>query len=186
MKKDMIFHESSAYIARKITDILSDVDENVISQIVKEFFKANRVFVYGAGRSGLVARAFAIRLVHLGFQTFVIGETIGAPVKKDDLVFIVTGSGETIPAVMTAEIAEKKGAKLVVVTSRADSPIVKFADIPVILCAECKENERKYLAPLGTLFEASSWLLMDGIIAELMRQKGETEKSMQARHATLE
>lgn len=186
MKKDNTFHESSAYIARKITDILSEVDENVISQIINEFFDAHRIFVYGAGRSGLVARAFAIRLVHLGFQTFVIGETIGAPVKKDDLVFIVTGSGETIPAVMTAEIADKIGAKLVVVTSRADSRIVKFADISIILCADCKETERKHLAPLGTLFEASAWLLLDAIVAGLMTQTGETEKSMQARHATLE
>jgi 6-phospho 3-hexuloisomerase len=186
MNEDDVFHQSSAYIARKITDILSEVDEKIISEIIEEFFTAHRIFVYGAGRSGLVARAFAIRLVHLGFQTFVIGETIGAPVKKDDLVFIVTGSGETIPAVMTAQIAEKIGAKLVVVTSRSDSHIVKFADIPIILCAECNETERKHLAPLGTLFEASSWLLLDGIIACLMGQKGETEKSMQARHATLE
>jgi len=102
------------------------------------------------------------------------------------LVFIVTGSGETIPAVMTAEIADKIGAKLVVVTSRADSRIVKFADISIILCADCKETERKHLAPLGTLFEASAWLLLDAIVAGLMKQTGETEKSMQARHATLE
>jgi 6-phospho 3-hexuloisomerase len=186
MKTDDVFHQSSAYIARKITDILSDVDEEKIGTIISEFFIANRIFVYGAGRSGLVARAFAIRLVHLGFQTFVIGETIGAPVKKDDLVFIVTGSGETIPAVMTAEIAQKIGAKLVVVTSRADSRIVKFADVSVVLSADCKENERRFLAPLGTLFEASAWLLLDGIIAELMMRKDETEQSMQARHATLE
>lgn len=186
MNKEDMFHQSSAYIARKITDILSDVNEETISKIIEEFFKANRIFVYGAGRSGLVARAFAIRLVHLGLQTFVIGETIGAPVKKDDLVFIVTGSGETIPAVMTAEIAHNIGAQLVVVTSRAKSRIVQFADIPIILCADCRETERKYLAPLGTLFEASAWLLLDGIIAGLMDQTGETEKSMQARHATLE
>ena len=186
MKEDKIFHQSSAYIARKITDILSDVDEGIITEILTEFFTAHRIFVYGAGRSGLVARAFAIRLVHLGFQTFVIGETIGAPVKKDDLVFIITGSGETIPAVMTAEIAQKIGAKLVVLTSHAHSRIVQFADIPVILSADCRETERKYLAPLGTLFEASAWLLLDGIIAGLMMRKGETEQSMQARHATLE
>ena len=86
----------------------------------------------------------------------------------------------------TAEIARNIGAKLVVVTGEKDSRITKFADISIVLSAGCKEKERKQLAPLGTLFEASAWILLDSIIAELMKNKGETEESMQSRHATLE
>jgi 6-phospho 3-hexuloisomerase len=168
-------------------EILSRVDKLSINKIITSFFEANRIFVYGAGRSGLVSKAFAIRLVHLGFQTFVIGETIGAPIKKEDLVFIISGSGVTIPAVMTAEIARNIGAKLVVVTGRRNSKITKFADITIVLSTECEDDEkRKELAPLGTLFEASAWILLDSIIAELMKSKDETEESMRARHATLE
>lgn len=186
MKSADTFHDSLEYIHRKTKDILGEVTKKDIQNIIESFFKANRIFVYGAGRSGLVSKAFAIRLVHLGFQTFVIGETIGAPVKKGDLVCIVTGSGETIPAVMTAEIAKNLGAKLMVVTGRKNSRITKFADISIVLSADCTEIERKQYAPLGTLFEASSWILLDGIIAELMKNKKETEESMRSRHATLE
>jgi 3-hexulose-6-phosphate synthase/6-phospho-3-hexuloisomerase len=187
MKKNQeMFRSSLEYIGRKTTDILSQVSQKDIQRVSSSFFKAHRIFVYGAGRSGLVSKAFAIRLVHLGFQTFVIGETIGAPVKKGDLVFIVSGSGETIPAVMTAEIAHDIGAKLVVVTAKKNSRITKFADIALILSDECNDTERKKLAPLGTLFEASAWILLDGIIAELMDNKKETEESMRSRHATLE
>jgi len=186
MKEKEIFRQSLDYIQFKIKDILGDVTKNDIDKVITLFFEANRIFVYGAGRSGLVSRAFAIRLVHLGFQTFVIGETIGAPVKKDDLVFVISGSGEAIPTVMTAEIARNIGAKLVVVTGERKSRITKFADIAIFLSAGCKDNERKQLAPLGTLFEASAWILLDSIIAEIMRSKGETEESMQSRHATLE
>jgi 6-phospho 3-hexuloisomerase len=167
-------------------DILSRVAKSSIDEIIRSFFEANRIFVYGAGRSGLVSKAFAIRLVHLGFQTFVIGETIGAPIKKEDLVFIISGSGVTIPAVMTAEIARNIGAKVVVVTGVKDSRITKFADVTIVLSAECEDEERKQLAPLGTLFEASAWILLDSIIAELMKSKNETEETMRARHATLE
>jgi 3-hexulose-6-phosphate synthase/6-phospho-3-hexuloisomerase len=180
------FRESLDYIQRKTIDILDKVTKEDIEKIISSFFKANRIFVYGAGRSGLVSKAFAIRLVHLGFQTFVIGETIGAPVKKGDLVCIVSGSGETIPAVMTAEIAKNIGAKLVIVTGKQNSRITKFADIAIVLTADCTEKERKQFAPLGTLFEASAWILLDGIIAELMKNKKETEESMRSRHATLE
>lgn len=186
MKEKEMFRESLDYIQYKLHGILDDVTANDINNVSTLFFEAHRIFVYGAGRSGHVAKAFAIRLVHLGFQTFVIGETIGAPVKKDDLVFIVSGSGETIPSVMTAEIAWNIGARLVVVTERKNSRITKFADVAIILSAECTDKERKKLAPLGTLFEAGAWILLDSIIAELMKSKGETEESMQSRHATLE
>jgi len=186
MNKKDIFKQSLEYIQYKIGDILDAVSSEDIKKVNKLFFDANRIFMYGAGRSGLVAKAFAIRLVHLGFQTFVIGETIGAPVKKGDLVIIVSGSGETIPAVMTAEIAKKIEAKVIVVTGRRNSRITKFADISIVLSSECEEVERKVFAPLGTLFEASAWIFLDSVVAELMKHKSETEESMRSRHATLE
>lgn len=180
------YKKSYEYIHFKLQETLGTISSSDIQEVVSLFFKVNRIFVYGAGRSGLVAKAFAIRLVHLGFQTFVIGETIGAPVKKKDLVFIVTGSGVTIPSVMTAEIAHNVGAKVVVVTGAKDKKISDFADVCLLLSVDCNDDKRKKLAPLGTLFEASAWILLDSIVAQLMKNKGETEHSMHSRHATLE
>ncbi len=186
MTEKMIFSQSVAYIQRKIKEILDNVFQEDIEEVKKLFFSSNRIFVYGAGRSGLVAKAFAIRLVHLGFQTFVIGETITAPVQKGDLVVIISGSGETIPAVMTAEIAHDLGAFVVSITAKRKSEIAKFADITLFISAACDEAERKKFAPLGTLFEASVWILLDGLIATLLDGKNETEERMRSRHATLE
>jgi len=186
MKKNMVFSDSINYIGIKIKDILSKVSEEDIEKVKKLFLESKRIFVYGAGRSGLVAKAFAIRLVHLGFQTFVIGETITAPVQKGDLVVIVSGSGETIPAVMTAEIAHNIGADVVSITGKKRSGIAKFADITFFIASDCNEVKRKKYAPLGTLFEASVWILLDGIIAYLLDSKKETEENMRSRHATLE
>jgi 6-phospho 3-hexuloisomerase len=185
-KEEIVFSKSIEYIQRKIKDILNSVPTYDIEKVKKLFFKSNRIFVYGAGRSGLVAKAFAIRLVHLGFETFVIGETITAPVQKGDLVVIISGSGETIPAVMTADIAHKLGAKVVSITGKKKSDISKYADITLYLSASCNDKERKRYAPLGTLFEASVWILMDGIIADLLESKNETEETMRKRHATLQ
>jgi 6-phospho 3-hexuloisomerase len=182
----MSTRNSIEYIQRKIKEILNKVSEDELNKVTDLFSKSERVFVYGAGRSGLVAKAFAIRLVHLGYQTFVIGETITAPVTKGDLVLIVSGSGETIPAVMTAEIAHNLGAKVVSVTAKKDSEIAKYADITLYISSFCNEAERQKYAPLGTLFEASVWILLDGIIADLLDSKNETEEDMRSRHATLE
>ena len=111
------FKKSVDYIVDKVKTSLLSLNDEQIEKICREFLRADRIFLYGAGRSGLVAKAFAIRLVHLGFQTYVIGETITPPVRKGDLVIVISGSGETIPSVMTAEIAKKIGAKLIAVTS---------------------------------------------------------------------
>lgn len=186
MTKKMIFTDSIEYIQRKIKDILESVSPDDIEKVKSLFFKSNRIFVYGAGRSGLVAKAFAIRLVHLGFQTFVIGETITAPVAKNDLVVIVSGSGETIPAVMTAEIANNLKANVVSITGKRNSEIAKYADVTLYISASCNDIEREKFAPLGTLFEASVWILLDGIIADLLDSKNENEKKMRSRHATLQ
>ena len=186
MTEEMVFSDSISYIQRKIKDILESVSKDDVNKIKKLFFKADRIFVYGAGRSGLVAKAFAIRLVHLGFQTFVIGDTITVPVQKGDMVVIVSGSGETIPAVMTAEIAHNFGASVVSITGKKKSEIAKFADVTLFISAGCKDSERRRYAPLGTLFEASVWILLDGIIADLLDSKKENEESMRKRHATLQ
>jgi 6-phospho 3-hexuloisomerase len=186
MSGDTIFTDSVEYIQRKINDILKQVSLEDVEKVKNLFFTSNRVFVYGAGRSGLVAKAFAIRLVHLGYQTFVIGETITAPVQKGDLVVIVSGSGETIPAVMTAEIAHNLEAHVVSITGKKESGIAKFADVTLYISAACNDTERKKYAPLGTLFEASVWILLDGIVSDLLVSKSETEEIMRSRHATLE
>ena len=186
MTKNVIFMDSIEYIQQKIKFVLSKVSQDDIKKVKVLFLKSRRIFVYGAGRSGLVAKAFAIRLVHLGFQTFVIGETITAPVKKGDLVVIISGSGETIPAVMTAEIAHKLGAHVVSITAKKKSEIAKYADITLFISTTCNDTKRKKYAPLGTLFEASVWIMLDGIIADLLDSKNETEEKMRSRHATLE
>ncbi len=183
---EKVFNNSVDYILLKLKGILQEVLEEDIKKVKKLFLKTNRVFLYGAGRSGLVAKAFAIRLVHLGFQTFVIGETITAPVHKGDLVIIVSGSGETIPAVMTAEIAHNLDAFVVSITGKKDSDIAKFADITLYIKSTCNEIECKKYAPLGTLFEVSVWILFDGLTADLLDHKKETEEDMRNRHATLE
>ena len=143
MTSNKIFTESVSYIQRKIKDILDKVSQEDIDTVKDLFFISNRIFVYGAGRSGLVAKAFVIRLVHLGFQTFVIGETITAPVQKGDLVIIVSGSGETIPAVMTAEITHNIGAKVVSITGKKKSEIAEYADITLFISSTCNDAERK-------------------------------------------
>ena len=87
---------------------------------------------------------------------------------------------------MTAEIANNLGAHVVSITAKKKSEIAKFANVTLFISATCNEEERKRFAPLGTLFEASVWILLDGLISYLLDSKNETEEIMRSRHATLE
>ena len=183
MSEKSCFDQAIAHIDQQMAEILNNVDRTQVKEAITLFIKARRIFIYGTGRSGLVGKAFAIRLVHLGFQTFVIGETITAPVQKNDLVVLISGSGETIPVAMTAEIARRLGAKIISITANPESHTARFADVVIILHSR---QGNTHLAPLGTLFESSAWVLLDGLVAELMACTGEDEKNMKERHATLE
>lgn len=175
------------YVLQEVRSVIEGADPQALEDALVALERSQRVFVYGAGRSGLVARAFAIRLMHLGYQTFVIGETITAPVAKGDLVFLISGSGETYPVVMTAEIAANIGATVVSITRNPDTGIAQHSDIIVRLDTERADDGKKSdLAPLGTLFESAVWILMDGFVADLMARLGQTEVAMRKRHATLE
>lgn len=147
---------------------------------------ARRVFLYGRGRSGFVARAFAVRLMHLGYQTYVVGETITAPVTKQDVVVLVSGSGLTYPVVMTAELGRRQGATVVAITAQPESEVARLAHVVVPIVPPDGNGERAKLAPLGTIFETSAWLFFDAVVALLMQRLKETEASMRRRHATLE
>ncbi len=160
--------------------------EGEVQKLIDALEPADRVFLYGRGRSGFVARAFAVRLMHLGYSTYVVGETITAPVQKDDVVVCVSGSGTTYPVVMTAELGRRQGARVVAVTADPDSEVARLAHVVIPLVAPKGNGDRKKYAPLGTLFETAAWLFCDGIVAMLMERRGEDEAKMRERHATLE
>ena len=173
------------YITAGIRKALQ-IDPATLQAFLNALQPARRVFLYGRGRSGFVARAFAVRLKHLGYQTYVVGETITAPVMRQDVVILVSGSGTTYPVVMTAELGRRQGATVVAVTAQPDSDIARLAHVVVPLVPAPGNGERAKFAPLGTIFETAAWFFFDAVVALLMERLGETEKSMRQRHATLE
>jgi 6-phospho-3-hexuloisomerase len=172
------------YVADRVTAALETIHVADVERAIGILHHAPQTFVYGAGRSGIIGRAFAMRLVQIGLTAYVIGESVTPIVKKGDAVFILSGQGESYSSIQTANIVRREGADLIVLTGKVGSKLAHTAT--VLLSFEFTEDaDRPRYAPLGTLFEAASLRLMDGMIAELMAVRGETEVSMRRRHAIM-
>lgn len=179
-----LFSRAQSYIGRRVSEALDRLDPATVDRAVAILAKAPATFVYGAGRSGIVARAFAMRLVQIGLTAYVIGESVTPIVRRGDAVFILSGAGESQSSILTANIVRREGSELVVLTARATSKLAHTATL--LLTLEFPEDaERARLAPLGTLFESASLRLTDAFVAELMRVRHESEESMRRRHAII-
>ena len=96
-------------IADHIKKVALKLDTGSVTLLVNGIIDSKTIFLMGAGRSGLAAKAFAMRLMHLGFDVYVVGETTTPAVQPDDLVIAVSGSGETPSIANLGVIAKKIG-----------------------------------------------------------------------------
>ena len=194
----MILNDAVDEILDNVRKVSDSLDPENIQQMNNVLKTSQNVFVMGLGRSGLMARAFAMRLMHLGISVYVVGETITPAITSEDCLLAISGSGETLSIISAAEMAQKRSAKIIAVTSYVDSTLGEMADLIVHIEGRTKiDSEKNYLtrqingkhqslSPLGTLFEVTTLIFLDGIIAQLMVEMGKTEEDLKARHTVLE
>lgn len=179
-----VFGPAEQYIGEAVTESLAAIDPEIIARAVQILLKAPSTFVYGAGRSGIIGRAFAMRLVQTGLRAYVIGESVTPIVSRGDSVFILSNQGESYSSIQTANIVRREGAELIVATSRSTSKLAHAATVLIPLRFP-EDPRRTRFAPLGTLFESAALRLTDGLVAEVLAARGETEDSMRRRHAIM-
>jgi 6-phospho-3-hexuloisomerase len=177
----------------ELTQLLGLVEEGELLGLIDEIERAPRIFLLGAGRSGLAVRGYAMRLMHLGFSVHVVGDVTTPSIQSSELLISVSGSGTTRGIVQVAETARRAGARLACMTTVRTSPLAQMADCCVVIPAstpKAAENQDSRIVrssqPLASLFEQGVSLLCDLQIALLKERRGESEESMMARHANLE
>ncbi|MFC0560380.1 6-phospho-3-hexuloisomerase [Halalkalibacter alkalisediminis] len=178
-------------VANEITTVLTNVNEEEALQLSKELKQAKRIFISGEGRSGLMGKAFAMRLMHGGFHVYVIGETITPSIEADDLLIAISGSGSTGASFQFAQKAKEVGATVFLVTTNRESKMAEISHGVLVIPAATKyrhPNEPKTIQPLGNQFDQSVHLVLDAvIIGTLDAENAEAEfTEMTKRHANLE
>lgn len=181
---------------------IEELNLNEVEKLIELLLKAKdeKIFTVGMGRSGFVARAFALRLMNLGFNVYFLGETITPAAEKGDLLIAISGTGTTKMVLTASAAATDIGAKVAAITSFHESALGELADLVVTVRGRTKTGmpieedylarqiigEREPLTPLGSIFENNCMVFLDSLIVELMHRLGRTEADLKRRHATLE
>jgi 6-phospho-3-hexuloisomerase len=176
-------------ILAEVQQVLERIDDGQLDQLAAGLLKAPRVFVTGEGRSGFMARAFAMRLAHLGRPVAVLGETTTPPVSHGDTLVAVSGSGTTHGTVHAARAASDQGLWIVAVTSDPKSPLARLADRTLIIPAATKwrrAGEPATEQPLGSLFDQACHLALDAVCLHVARRTGADDRQTRSHHATIE
>lgn len=179
---------SLSHILKENALLSEQVDGGQLTKLITHITSAERIFVYGAGRTGFALKAAAMRLMHLGYTVHVVGETTTPAISIGDLLLVGSGSGTTSSIVGAAQKASKASASVVALTTAAESPLASYASVTVIIPAAQKEDYGDTVSGqyAGSLFEQAVWLLMDAVFHALWKSKDFSAQQLWKRHANLE
>ena len=143
--------------------------------------RVRRTFVAGAGRSGLVARNFGMRLMHLGLTAYIPGETITPAAEDGDLLVAISCTGQTGITEFLARKAREQKADVVVITSQPDSPLARTAHRIVQIPTEAPD-----IVVRAAVFEHTASFCLDAVFNVLAERLKLDIASFRRRHANLE
>jgi 6-phospho-3-hexuloisomerase len=179
-------------IAEQVKKNSESIDTNNILKLIELIVAIDsndgRIFIYGAGRSGFIGRCFAQRLMHLGIKSCFVSDTVTYRYSKDDLLILISGSGETTSPLAIAEKANEIGGKIALFTGNPSSAIGNLSDLIIQVEGKSKDQATslKTLAPFTSLFDISTLAILDSIGASLMGKLNITEADIDKRHASIE
>ncbi len=174
-------------VVQEINTVMGMVDEDQLTQAETVIQKNKRIFVLGAGRSGLMAKGFAMRLMHIGYTVFVIGETITPSIQPEDVLISVSGSGKTGSVLEPTEKAKQDGVKIIAVTSNGNSPLGQLSDATIVVPGATKGGDGvQSIQLLSTLFDQSVHVTLDVLCLMLSQRDHVSNDAAKAEHSNME
>lgn len=158
-----------------------------------------KIFIGGAGRSGLVAKSYAMRLMQLGFNAYVFGESIIPPIEEGDILITISNSGKSSSIMHVFDDIKQDKIKILSVCGSTECDLARMSDAKIVInslsdsCLTAEDTERlnkinfntDELVLLGTAFEISAFIILDVLVVELMQSLGLKENNLKDMHDNL-
>jgi 6-phospho-3-hexuloisomerase len=190
--KSITIQDKVDLIMTELEYVLNEIDNYQVKLFIKDILKAKKIVVCGAGRVGMAARGFAMRLGHLGLTAYTVGDSTLPSIGKKDLLIACSGSGETQTIYDLVVRAKETGTRIALVSSYIDhnkSRMARLADTVLVINAPSKTKKISGFSseqPMTTLNEQSLQLFFDAFVLLLMEEMDETHDTMWNRHSILE
>jgi 6-phospho-3-hexuloisomerase len=173
-----------------VARVLARVRTTEVEAFEKTILGSRRVFLTGLGRTGLIARGFAMRLMHLGRRVYHVGDVITPAIRRGDLLVVCSRTGRSPVLRHYMRTAHRAGARVALVTADRKGPIATYADVILALPdGEGVKRARKpqgLLPPLGSVFEQALLLVLDQVVVHLMGILGLSPEDLRRIHTTFE
>ena len=174
--------------------VVDKLDPEALEAFVAALSAARRIVLHGVGREGLMMKALAMRLFHLGLDAHVLGDMTTPPVTEGDLLVVSAGPGYFSSIDALARTARDAGARVACVTAQPDGPLPRSADLVLPIPAQTMADDQKSegrgggssVLPMGSLFEGAQFVVFELVVLALRERVGETAESMRTRHTNLE
>jgi 6-phospho-3-hexuloisomerase len=174
--------------AAELAATVGDLDDAMLEPVVHAIVDAHRVMLFGCGREGLMMRALAMRLHHLGLDVCMQGDMTAFPLGPGDLFLCAAGPGTLPTASALSGVARSAGARVLVVTAEPEGATAKMADDLLVIPAQTMASDigGTSVLPMGSLFEGAMFLVFEVLVLQLRQTLGETAETMRARHTNME
>lgn len=176
--------------AEEIRSAVSGVDPDRMSALADAITAARRIVVAGVGREGLMMRALAMRLHHLGLDAHVVGDMSTPSVGGGDLLLVSAGPGNFATIRALVEVAQRAGATCHCITAEPDGAIPRVSDGVLVIPAQTMASDEGKAAtsilPMGSLFEGAQFLVFECLVLMLRERLSVAPEAMRANHTNLE
>ncbi len=174
--------------AAELSAVADTFEEASLTPVVEALVAARRVMLYGCGREGLMMRALAMRLHHLGLEVGHAGRHGGLPARPGRPVPLRRRARLAVHGSALCRVARAAGARVLVVTAEPEGETARMADDLLVIPAQTMASDvgGASVLPMGSLFEGAMFLAFEVLVLELRAALGETAETMRARHTNME
>ncbi|WP_418969462.1 6-phospho-3-hexuloisomerase [Alloscardovia omnicolens] len=173
-------------ILEEIQGVIAHMDENDLNKALDVVAPSSRVYATGEGRSGFQARSFAMRMMHIGYTSYMMGETICPSMHEGDVLVAISGSGSTRRTVEDAQATAKLGVKVIAVTSKPESALAQTADAVIVVPGRVKGESGGSVQLLSSLFDQSVHIALDALCLKISQRDNVSDAQAGANHANVE
>ena len=181
------YRDLAKVVLQEHEKVLMDVKDEEVEKLLDAIAEAKCIQVFGIGRMKCAARAFVMRLMHMGFDAHIVFDTTTPNIGPGDLL-IVNAACTTI-GYTVMQFAKKLGAKIVAITANPKSKAAALCDFTVSLRGQVhggRDYEIPSTQPMAALFEQTIFVFEDIIIQLLMKKLNITAEQMAKRHTNLD